>query len=74
MAKAPKTLAQILENKGIPMSFEYGGKSPDEMVDREVSKKPTKRAEKLRDLYYDTLSSATVEFPYWYTRKYEEQV
>ena len=67
-----KTLADILQEKGIPISFEYGGKSPDEMVSREIQKEPTPRAKKMRDLYFDTLSSATVEFPYWYTRKYEE--
>src|SRR5512138_3120720 len=30
------------------------------------------RARKLRELYLQTLSSATNEFPYWYTRKFGE--
>lgn len=34
--------------------------------------KPTKRAEGLRDIYYMTLSSADMEFPYWYNRKWKE--
>lgn len=33
---------------------------------------PTKRAKGLRDIYYMTLSSADMEFPYWYNRKWKE--
>lgn len=67
-----KTLEEILKEKGIPIQFQYGGEAPDKMVDREIKKEPTKRAKKLHDLYLKTLSSASVEFPYWYTRKYNE--
>lgn len=67
-----KTLSEILEEKGLPIRYQYGGEAPDMMVEREVKKEPTPRAKKLRDLYFDTLSSATVEFPYWYNRKYKE--
>ena len=42
-------------------------------MQREISKKPTLRAEKARDLYFDAMSSASMEFPYWYTRKWEEK-
>ena len=39
----------------------------------EIGKKePFPRTKQLRDLYLTTLSSANVEFPYWYTRKYKE--
>jgi len=41
--------------------------------DREIRKTPTPRAEKARQLYFETKSSASVEFPYWYTRKWEEK-
>ncbi|HIH97784.1 MAG TPA: MFS transporter, partial [Thermoplasmata archaeon] len=41
-------------------------------VDRETKKEPCQRAKKIRDLYFDTKSSATMEFPYWYTRRYDE--
>ncbi|SMB98640.1 4-hydroxyphenylacetate decarboxylase subunit B [Thermanaeromonas toyohensis ToBE] len=68
----PKKLADILKEKGIPLSFQYGGQAPEEMVDREIKKNPSPRAQKLLELYYNTLSSVTVEFPYWYTRKYQE--
>ena len=68
----PKKLADILEEKGMPIDFQYGGSAPEEMVDREVQKEPDPRPKKLLDLYFDTLSSATVEFPYWYTRKWKE--
>jgi 4-hydroxyphenylacetate decarboxylase large subunit len=68
-----KTLSEIMEEKGINLSFQYGGKAPEEMVHREeVNKKPGPRVAKLRDQYYDTKSSATMEFPYWYSRKYRE--
>lgn len=40
--------------------------------DREVRKQPFPRTKQLRELYLTTLSSANVEFPYWYTRKYKE--
>ncbi|SHG68780.1 4-hydroxyphenylacetate decarboxylase subunit B [Thermosyntropha lipolytica DSM 11003] len=65
-------LEEILAEKGMPISFQYGGKAPEEMVDREVKKEPCERVKKLKELYFQTLSSATVEFPYWYTRKYDE--
>ncbi|HCJ10747.1 MAG TPA: MFS transporter [Clostridiales bacterium] len=67
-----KKLADILDEKGMPISFQYGGQSPEEPVDREVKKSPTPRAKALLDLYFDTYSSATIEFPYWYTRRWEE--
>lgn len=35
--------------------------------------KITQRAGRLRQQYFDTLSTASLEFPYWYTRKYDEQ-
>jgi 4-hydroxyphenylacetate decarboxylase large subunit len=65
-----KKLSQVLEESGIPLDYQAGGISPEETTDREVKREPTPRAKKLRDLYYQTLSSATNEFPYWYTRKY----
>ncbi|MBF0547953.1 MAG: 4-hydroxyphenylacetate decarboxylase large subunit [Candidatus Riflebacteria bacterium] len=33
---------------------------------------PTPRAEKLREQYFSALSSVSTDFPYWYTRKYNE--
>lgn len=65
-------LEDILAEKGIPINFQYGGKAPDEMVDREVKREPSPRVKKLRDLYFQTLSSASMEFTYWYTRKFQE--
>ncbi|QXM06896.1 4-hydroxyphenylacetate decarboxylase large subunit [Crassaminicella indica] len=67
-----KKLADILAAKGLPINFQAGGSAPEKMIDREVKKEPTERAKKLRDIYYDTLSSANTEFPYWYTRKWNE--
>ncbi len=68
----PKTLAEVLEQSGMPIHLQAGGRPPDEVVDREIKKAPTPRAQRLRDLYFQTLSSATNEFPYWYTRKWME--
>lgn len=65
-------LAEILAEKGLPLSFQYGGKAPENEIEREVKKEPTPRAKKLRDIYYNTLSTADMEFPYWYTRRWNE--
>ena len=39
---------------------------------REKKADPTPRAQAARDLYFKTKSSASMEFPYWYTRRWEE--
>jgi 4-hydroxyphenylacetate decarboxylase large subunit len=67
-----KKLSQVLEESGIPFDYQAGGEPPQETIDREVKREPSHRAKVLRELYYQTLSSATNEFPYWYTRKYME--
>lgn len=65
-------LADILAAKGLPINFQAGGTAPEKLVDREIKKEPTERAKKLRDIYYNTLSSTNTEFPYWYTRRWNE--
>src|SRR5664280_1895299 len=67
-----RKLAELLEESGIPIHSQASGKAPETVVDREVKKEPCSRAKKLRDLYFQTLSSATNEFPYWYSRRYAE--
>ena len=67
-----KKFSQVLEESGIPLSFQACGTAPEKVLDREEHREPCPRAKKLRDLYYQTYSSATNEFPYWYTRKYME--
>lgn len=67
-----KKLSQILEESGLPLEFRSGGTRPETTAPREVQRKPSPRARKLRDLYYQTLASAANEFPYWYTRKFVE--
>jgi 4-hydroxyphenylacetate decarboxylase large subunit len=67
-----KKLAEVLEQAGMPLHFQAGGLAPEELVEREVKREPGPRAQRLRELYYQTLSSATNEFPYWYTRQYME--
>ncbi|OFY50474.1 MAG: MFS transporter [Bacteroidetes bacterium GWF2_41_31] len=54
-------------------TYHYYGTIPEGKVQsREVKKSATARTEKTRQLYFDTKSSASVEFPYWYTRRWEE--
>ncbi|MCK9617991.1 MAG: 4-hydroxyphenylacetate decarboxylase large subunit [Lentimicrobiaceae bacterium] len=54
-------------------TLNYYGKNISETIEgREAKPNPTPRAERLRSLYLDTKSSASVEFPYWYTRRWEE--
>jgi 4-hydroxyphenylacetate decarboxylase large subunit len=67
-----KKLTEILEESGVAMSYEVGGHAPDEIVQPEVQQQPCPRAAKLRELYYNSLSSATSEFPYWYTRYFSQ--
>jgi 4-hydroxyphenylacetate decarboxylase large subunit len=67
-----KKLTDVLEESGLAMNYEVGGTAPTEVMDREVAKEPCPRAGKLRELYYNTLSSATSEFAYWYTRYYKQ--
>ena len=51
----------------------YYGKAPkDNILAREIDKKPTPRVEKIRERYFDAKSSASMQFPYWYTRKWNE--
>jgi len=64
-----KKLVEILEEAGIPLEFQHSG-SNGEMTQREVKYSPCDRASKLRDLYFNTLSSANNEFSYWYSRSY----
>lgn len=35
-------------------------------------REPTPRAKALRDIFYNTLGTADMEFPYWYNRKWKE--
>jgi len=54
-------------------SANYFGRTPaEEIGPREQKASPTARAGKARDRYFETRSSASMEFPYWYTRKWEE--
>ncbi|MCY6484078.1 4-hydroxyphenylacetate decarboxylase large subunit [Clostridium aestuarii] len=70
--KTRMKLADILASKGLSMNYQSGGKAPEKMIDREVKKEPTPRAKKLRELFYNTLSTANTEFPYWYNRRWDE--
>ncbi|MHC1758899.1 MAG: 4-hydroxyphenylacetate decarboxylase large subunit [Negativicutes bacterium] len=67
-----KKLVDILAEKGMSLNLQYGGTAPAEMTDREIKKEPFPRNKKLRDIYFQTLSSATTEFTYWYNRKFKE--
>ncbi|MBE0648001.1 MAG: 4-hydroxyphenylacetate decarboxylase large subunit [Bacteroidales bacterium] len=54
-------------------SVNYYGKMPDPLVgSREQKTPPTPRAAAARERYFGTRSSASMEFPYWYTRRWEE--
>jgi 4-hydroxyphenylacetate decarboxylase large subunit len=65
-------LTDVLATSGLHLGFQAGGTASDTVVDREVRKEPCARASALRNLYFQALSSATNEFPYWYTRRYKE--
>ncbi len=67
-----KKYTQTLTGSGVQSDLKVSRKNTASIVDREVKRQPGPRAQKLRDLYYQTLSSATNEFPYWYSRAYQE--
>jgi len=67
-----KKLSEVLEESGLSLGLQACGKAPDEVTPREPAGEPASRAKKLRELYYKCYSSASNEFPYWYTRKYME--
>jgi len=51
----------------------YYGHTPETTITgREPKPNPTPRAEVARKLYFEAKSSTSMEFPYWYTRKWEE--
>ena len=50
----------------------YGHKPSQQVEEREKKLKPTKRADMARELYFSAKSSASMEFPYWYTRRWDE--
>lgn len=53
--------------------YNYYGSKPDGQIQgRESKKEATPRAEKERQQYFGAKSSASVEFPYWYTRRWNE--
>jgi hypothetical protein len=54
------------------LSFKYGATPTDEVGHREIVKEPSPRVKIIRDLYFETKSSITMEFPYWYSRRWFE--
>lgn len=61
----------------IKQGVKTGGESPEPKTPseaaRENGRRPTKRAEKLMNTYYQSLASTSMEWTYWYTRKYEAE-
>jgi 4-hydroxyphenylacetate decarboxylase large subunit len=54
-------------------AINYYGQKPSERIEnRETKRSLGLRANKARELYFEAKSSASVEFPYWYTRRWEE--
>lgn len=60
-------IRSILEAKNIKSNFKE-----QENLDELSEKKASKRADDLLDVYYNTLSTADMEFPYWYNREYRK--
>jgi len=50
----------------------YGNEPGNKVTAREGKRQPTRRAHEARELYFETKSSVSMEFPYWYTRRWEE--
>ena len=65
-----RKLADVLAQADANLEYHAMGDPPQQPMDREIAGEPCPRAKRLREIYYDALSSATNEFPYWYTRTY----
>jgi len=50
----------------------YGQEPASEIIQREGKRQPTTRANEARERYFAAKSSVSIEFPYWYTRRWEE--
>lgn len=59
-------------NYSINTTHYFGHKPPETIENREEKPRPTARSKAIRDLYFDAKSSVSIEFPYWYTRRWEE--
>lgn len=65
-------MSQTTDSLQYPTTNYYGSPPKGNKLSREINKKPTPRVEKIRNRYFETKSSASMEFPYWYTRRWEE--
>lgn len=65
-------MSQTTDSRKYPTTNYYGSPPKGNKLSREINKKPTPRVEKIRNRYFETKSSASMEFPYWYTRRWEE--
>jgi len=54
-----------------PINY-YGMEPGTEVTSREGKRQPTPRAKEARELYFEAKSSVSMEFPYWYTRRWEQ--
>jgi 4-hydroxyphenylacetate decarboxylase large subunit len=54
-----------------PINY-YGMEPGTEVTSREGKRQPTPRATEARELYFEAKSSVSMEFPYWYTRRWEK--
>ncbi len=54
-----------------PVNY-YGSEPGREVTSRETKRQPTPRANEARELYFEAKSSVSMEFPYWYTRRWEQ--
>ena len=55
-----------------PFQGKVPHKTQSETRQQTIKKSPSARAAKARQLYFQTKSSVSMEFPYWYTRRWEE--
>jgi len=60
------------EQPGLRLAYRYGCVQSQGIERREVKKEPFARTRKIRDLYFETKSSVSIEFPYWYTRRWNQ--
>jgi 4-hydroxyphenylacetate decarboxylase large subunit len=60
------------DNSDVNLCFQFGERATEGITKREIEREPSTRVKAIRDLYFATKSSVSMEFPYWYTRRWTE--
>ncbi len=61
-----------IDDTELGLFYRHGESPCGDITDRETKREPCPRVKSIRDLYFETKSSVSMEFPYWYSRRWFE--